>query len=453
MARFTLRNYRCFRDKQAARLAPLTLLVGENSSGKTSFMAMVRALWEVAFRQRAPDFKEDPYDLGSFDEIVYQGGGKSRPPAEFEAGVDLGPQAADGRSFRFEVTFGKRGTMPAPIRMQLSDEAVSVEAGFDGCAWHLSFRTAEGSWKSNDTVELADTHYTPMSPIWHLVSLRPELGDRQDTEVPPSPASSKKQSHSDRRLIDRLIESYRKECARYDAGAIYASAPVRSKPLRTYDPWHSTRDPEGDHAPTYLAGVYSQDKRTWDALKANLEKVGKDAGLFDEVAIAQLGNTASSPFQVRVRKFGSRTKGPWRNLLDVGYGVSQALPVITELLRPDAPAIYLLQQPEVHLHPSAQAALGSLFCRVATPERQLIVETHSDHLFDRVRMDVRDGIGSLKPDDVSILFFERGDMDARIHSLRIDEAGNVLNAPPGYRQFFMNETTRSLMMRREFSGP
>ena len=72
--------------------------------------------------------------------------------------------------------------------------------------------------------------------------------------------------------------------------------------------------------------------------------------------------------------------------------------------------MFLLQQPEVHLHPSAQAALGSLFCRVAGPECQLIVETHGDHLLDRVRMDVRDGVSDLKPEDVSVLFFERNDL-------------------------------------------
>ena len=61
MDRITLENYRCFREKQSARLAPLTLLVGNNSTGKTSFLALIRALWDVANRQRVPDFKEDPY--------------------------------------------------------------------------------------------------------------------------------------------------------------------------------------------------------------------------------------------------------------------------------------------------------------------------------------------------------------------------------------------------------
>ena len=77
----------------------------------------------------------------------------------------------------------------------------------------------------------------------------------------------------------------------------------------------------------------------------------------------------------------------------------------------------------------------------------MIIETHSDHLLDRVRMDVRDGKIGLKPEDVSILYFERGELDVRIHSLRIDEEGNILGAPEGYRRFFMEEVQRSLWKR------
>ena len=53
-----LKNFRCFRDRQTARLAPLTLLVGGNSTGKTSFLALIRALWDAAYVQAIPDFKE-----------------------------------------------------------------------------------------------------------------------------------------------------------------------------------------------------------------------------------------------------------------------------------------------------------------------------------------------------------------------------------------------------------
>ena len=196
--------------------------------------------------------------------------------------------------------------------------------------------------------------------------------------------------------------------------------------------------------PMYLADVFTQSKSEWARLKEGLERFGKEAGLFDEIFIRRKGQRDNEPFQIHFRKLGSKLKGPSRNLIDIGYGVSQVLPVITELLRPDAAPLFLLQQPEIHLHPSAQAALGSLFCQIASRERQLIVETHSDHLLDRVRMDVRDGRGALKPEDVSILFFERNELDVHIHSLRIDGEGNVLNAPDSYRRFFMEETARSL---------
>lgn len=226
----------------------------------------------------------------------------------------------------------------------------------------------------------------------------------------------------------------------------FASAPVRSKPRRTYDPSRPGRDPEGETIPMYLSTAFFEDKKSWKALKAALERFGREAGLFDEIAVKPLGKRGSEPFQMHVRKFGGRAKGPLRNLIDVGYGVSQVLPVITELFRDDTTPMFLLQQPEVHLHPSAQAALGSLFCEITGPGRQIVVETHSDHLLDRVRLDVRDRKTKLKPDDVSILFFERGDLDVRIHSLRLDAEGNVLGAPPSYRRFFLDETRRSLRL-------
>ena len=196
----------------------------------------------------------------------------------------------------------------------------------------------------------------------------------------------------------------------------------------------------------YLSTAFFEDTKSWEALRKALERFGREAGLFDEITVKPLGKRGSEPFQMHVRKFGRRAKGPLRNLVDVGYGVSQALPVITELFRDERTPMFLLQQPEVHLHPSAQAALGTLFCQVADWRRQLVVETHSDHLLDRVRMDVRDRVGKLQPEDVSILFFEREDLDVQIHSLRLDAEGNVVGAPPGYRRFFMEESRRSLRL-------
>ena len=452
MDQITLKNFRCFREEQTVRLAPLTLLVGENSTGKTSFMAMIRALWNVAYSHRTPDFKEEPYDLGSFDEIAHHRGGRGGRAETFEVGCNITPKAtrrkrqhtdSSSRPYNLRVTFKKRGTVPRLVKMRLSHEKIWVEFGLEAQTWQTSFKTPRGTWEYSGTLPgRINDDYNLVLPYFFYLSRekivenrerKAELNARQDAVQP---------NDKDLAMIDRLMSSIGGFHPRGEQA--YASAPVRSKPRRTYDPSRPTPDPQGDYVPMYLASIYFQEQRKWRELKKALERFGQDAGLFDEISIKRLGSRDSEPFQVQVRRFDGRLKGPNRNLIDVGYGISQVLPVITELLRDDTAPMFLLQQPEVHLHPSAQAALGSFFCQVAAPERQLIVETHSDHLLDRVRMDVRDRTTPLKPEDVSILFFERGNLDVYIHSLQVDQEGNILRAPKSYRRFFLQETQRSL---------
>lgn len=369
MDQLTLKNFRCFREEQKARLAPLTLLIGENSTGKTSFLAMLRALWDVARRQRIPDFKEEPYDLGSFDEIIHSRRGTAGRAGTFGGGFVFSSRGPDGRAEelrRFEVAFGKRGTIPVPVRRLLADGDGKVwtemSLGQEG-SWELTFGTPKGHWKMNEPLgiglpSISDTHMTPFFFLTGLVLDAVQVAERggsgrlgftglQGAEEPEA---------DDVELIRRLCHS---EIGFYRE-PLYASAPVRSKPRRTYDPSNPSRDPEGDFMPMYLANIYSQDREKWKNLKHALEKFGESAGLFNELSVTPLGKTSSGPFQIQIRRFDRKVKGSHRNLIDVGYGVSQVLPIITELLRDDVAPAVLLQQPEVHLHPSAQAALAQV---------------------------------------------------------------------------------------------
>jgi len=115
-----------------------------------------------------------------------------------------------------------------------------------------------------------------------------------------------------------------------------------------------------------------------------------------------------------------------------------------DCLRGEGGGTYLLQQPEVHLHPRAQAELGSFLAVLAKQQnKRFVIETHSDYLVDRVRMDIRDKKG-ITPEDVALLYFERTNGEATIHRLELDDQGNILNAPPGYRSFFLEEERRFL---------
>jgi len=177
----------------------------------------------------------------------------------------------------------------------------------------------------------------------------------------------------------------------------------------------------------------SGEERTWKALQSALSEFGSGAGLFDGIEIVNKGKKESDPFQI-----GVKSGGRVFNMIDVGYGVSQAVPILVNTIQRSSPAeFFLLQQPEVHLHPRAQAELGSFFATQIGRQRQFVIETHSDHLVDRIRMEVRRK--QLKPEDVSLLYFERNRHGATIHNLALDNDGSIMDPPPGYRQFFLNE--------------
>ena len=443
MDELTLENFRCFRERQTARLAPLTLLVGENSTGKTSMMAMVRVLWQVLVHGTLrPDFKQEPYDLGSFREIAHRASGKDGPTEFFTAGFGIG-------NWKSEATFeqGKISTQVRKLRLQQERASIEWNVLEDGTVG-LEAETQRGRWAHDGTAKkgkLPDIAGKPIFEDWSPFSFLDLTEDDLEIMSGSSPISERDFSALSGLLHLMLVALVGREQKYTDFGLPTAVAPVRSRPHRTYDPGPGFHDPEGEGLPALLAALAHSDEEQWNGIREKMEVFGRRTGVFDELRIRHLGCEAGSdPFQLQVRKQTGSEDGSWRNLVDAGYGVSQILPLFLEFTHPEATAMLQLQQPEVHLHPSAQAGLGSILCEVAASGRQLLVETHSDHLINRVRMDVRDGTTDLKPEDVSLLFFERSKEEGFIHSLRFDRQGNVLDAPPGYRRFFKDEVNRSL---------
>ena len=447
MDQITLQNYRCFGSaEQTARLAPLTLLVGPNSTGKTSFLALIRALWDVAFREVVPNFREEPYDLGSFADIVHHSGGRGGPAKSFSAGFEYAAPTTYREKIAFTATFENRQTTPFPVTRRVSSNNANIEIpeGVEGEPQKVYVGAPQPKRELWFDKRVSYDQSAPLFSLWSIWFPSETITEPGQTEPDPS-----KDSYDTLKLkqLRDMVRGHRVYSTRP-----LSSAPISSRPRRTYDPMLLAQDSAGGYIPSYLANLYRNNPGGWKLLKGRLEEFGQASGLFNEISVRSFGKTDGDPFQIQVRKFGKRRKGPQRNLIDVGYGVSQALPALVELLKaneawlPDLqqqPAL-LLQQPEVHLHPSAQAALGTLFCSVAANGRQLVIETHSDYIIDRVRMDVRDKITALKPEDVSILYFEPGDLDVKIYSIRIDQLGNVLDAPPGYRQFFTDEMMKSI---------
>lgn len=433
MDSITLENFRCFHEKQTAQLAPLTLLVGENSTGKTSLMAMIRILWDAIAGLRYPDFKEDPYDLGSFEDAVHNRSGRGEKAKYFQLSFTKD-------KYSFKARFEKNGATPVLVDRIYDNGNATLEETFKGNTYSAKIQLKSGVWRFR--APLTESRFRDLLPgpifMYFLMSASDHItskGFSKSTPLQNSPEFNKK-------AFEEVI-SFRNEI--FDSNIFvtrpFAGAPVRSIPRRTYDPSRHKLDSEGDTIPMYLASKFFEGESSWKQVKSELEKFGKDTGLFDQIRVKPLG-TESDPFQLQIKKYSGKLRGPWLNIVDVGYGISQMLPIFVEMIDKDASRISLLQQPEIHLYPSGQAALATILCQQARKDRQYIIETHSDYIIDRVRMEVRDGL--IQPDNVSLLYFERTGLDVKIHSLRYDKAGNVLDAPPSYGKFFMEEVDRAI---------
>ncbi|MCW2276738.1 AAA family ATPase [Heliophilum fasciatum] len=115
---------------------------------------------------------------------------------------------------------------------------------------------------------------------------------------------------------------------------------------------------------------------------------------------------------------------------NVGFGLSYTLPVLLVLLITGPDGLLLLENPEAHLHPSGQFQMGQLLAMAAACGVQVIVETHSDHVLNGIRLAVRRRV--LAPEQTAIHYFEKHQMTHQVLSPRIDRQGRLDVWPDGF---------------------
>ena len=189
-----------------------------------------------------------------------------------------------------------------------------------------------------------------------------------------------------------------------------------------------------------LAAAAHDGDETWRKIAAALETFGAASGLYETIEVRRHGNWTGDPYTILTTPPGG---GAARDVAE-STATGRVLPLAFECARADAAALTLIEQPEIGLHPSAEAALASLIAASAGASRRFIVETHGDFFQERVRLDVRDGAHELDVDDVNVLYFEKRAGGAAVHDVFFDAEGNVEGTPHGYRRFMMVESARSL---------
>ena len=121
-------------------------------------------------------------------------------------------------------------------------------------------------------------------------------------------------------------------------------------------------------------------------------------------------------------------------IADVGFGVSQLLPIVVMGLRSPKTSLLLFEQPEIHLHPRVQANLADFFLTLALSGKRLLIETHSDHFINRLRRRIAEDPTDELREKVSILFVSpsHDGQGAKIEPLRVNRYGVIENWPPDF---------------------
>ena len=424
-----IEDVRCFAGRQEFEIRPITFLVGENSTGKSTALACLHTLHDFFGRHWRPelDFNAEPYNLGAFADIVRS----SRPKkGSFQLGIELRPEGPE--AIQCSLTIAERDEGSEPVAQEL-------KVLFSNSNEILLKKSSRQESRGKEYLYVESVQEKPNGGK-QFVIVSPFLALRELRWLLPKYRKNEESITPEENELYKFIEA-RKEMFFYSEKFpyMYSFAPIRSRPQRTYNPLREGSSPEGSDIPMVLMNISRAGGKRWDKLKDRLVEFGKSSGLFADVNVRKLGKSTSDPFQLQIS-----VRGPKVNLMDVGYGVNQILPILVRIFGTVREGItFLMQQPEVHLHPRGQAELSSLLIEIAQQgKRNFVIETHSDYMIDRARVDIREG--KIPPEDVSLIYLEPRKRDVQVHNIKFDEQGNLVGAPSSYRQFFLKESDRFL---------
>ncbi|WP_093169318.1 DUF3696 domain-containing protein [Sinosporangium album] len=448
-----LQNFKAWEDSGNVEFGPITAFFGSNSSGKTSFLQsllLLKQTAESADRGRVFDLggAASLVSLGTFNDITFQ------HASERTVGVEIEWREDEAFEIRNTETKGQdliASSRDLGISVQVRDvRSFPVVQQVEYGLGDLRFSLARSSGK--DEYALSSDGYR-----FKRVSGRPW----------PLPSPGKFYSFPDQvrayyqnaAFLSDLELQFENLCER-----IYYLGPLRQDPARQYI-WSGGRPVDvgrrGELAVDAL--IASQVDGKTNSRGFTIRKDGprrtklitveehvaawlQELGLIHSFAVEAVDDRATL-YRVQVR----RSQGSTPVLLtDVGFGVSQVLPVLVLLAYAPEGATVLLEQPEIHLHPAVQSALADVVIEAAMVRKiQVVVESHSEHFLQRLQRRLAEreiGRGvTLEPEDCLLYFCHAEGSASTISRLGLDPFGNITNWP---EDFFGNQFAEAAAMNR-----
>ena len=442
ITKFTIEDVRCFEGINEIDIRPLTFLVGENSTGKSTILGCIQAFCDsTSFRPHrgsAINFNSGPYQMGSFADIVRR---SNFSIENFKLGMKIERQWKDQDSeiaaLKLNFKESQRGAEPKIKAMSLISN--SVEINISRGEQDVSMDTPISSAlsvnydreNSKFQVIIAKNYSENITPeiynsIYFIIQEADEGSDEFELKkfiekVDAEKSKGKRRSFFMGKYFDIELNTI-------------SFGPIRSNPERTFSPQNISDEKGHDNVPIELRNLEYNTPKKFNDLKRKIAEFGDLSGMFNDIKIRNFTESKNDPFQLEFN-----IRGEFYNFRDVGYGISQILPIIEGMEnQPRSPTCFLMQQPEVHLHPQAQAALASfIVSEIKQTSPTYIIETHSDYMIDRARIEI--SRGNIDAEDVALVYLEPTESSVNIHNISFDKMGNLQNVPDGYRSFFINE--------------
>jgi predicted ATPase len=430
-----IQNFKAWRDTGPIRLAPLTVIFGANSAGKSSLGHLLLALQQTA---RSTDRKRalhlgDPdslIDLGTFEDCLY--GHDQAKTMSFELGWQL-PRALEVKD-----------PLPPGKRYQGQSMRLSVELAA-GKAAQPEVRAIDYELKAEESTVLDVAFRRGADRKLSLSSSRFDfkMADGRKWPLDDPEKFYRVSDVTTARFKNAGFMSDLALAAESMLDSLSYLGPLRSHPRRIYQWSGDTPSSVGQMGELTIAAILAaqNDGRQLNrgphkAKRGFAEFIAgwlKDLGVIHDFSVRPVAE-GRKEYEVLI-KTGS--KSPDVKITDVGFGVSQVLPALVQAFYCPPHSTVWMEQPEIHLHPQVQSELADVFIS-ATQSRQdgeerhvqLIVESHSEHFLNRLQRRVAEGV--LHPEQVAIYFCRRSSAGAELEPLQLNMFGDIENWPPNF---------------------
>ncbi|MBP7778698.1 MAG: DUF3696 domain-containing protein [Acidobacteria bacterium] len=434
LTKLRIENFKAWKDTGEVRVAPLTVLFGANSVGKSSLGHLLLALKQTASsadRRRALHTGDESslIDLGTFIETLHGHDKKAVLQFSLEWTIPGGIEVHNPLD-RSQVYRGDRLELASTIAAGPNEQPLVRTVRYQLRAEDEVVLKATLSREGN-RVQLSTAPYKLVHAVGRKWPLDPPEKYYRISE------------HSLARFQNAdFLASFALEVERTLASLSYLGS-LREHPRRTYGWAGNTPETVGAKGEYAIACILAAEasgrklnrgkRKRQQSFTPFIAQWLVDLGVIDSFTVRPTA-PGRKDYEVKVKTRGGLTAVA---LPDVGFGVSQVLPALVQAFYCAAESIVWIEQPEIHLHPQVQAELADVFISAVQAYEhgrprnvQLIVETHSEHFLNRLQRRIAEE--ALRPDDVAIYFARRTTKGAELEELKVNWLGDITNWPENF---------------------